>query len=107
VAFGFCFRQMTAKSAFLVMGSLIILSSILSLFIFIQGHRGLLWQTASQEDRVEISECRSTPTKMTRGLSVASSPTETVQSDAESEDRLEMHEISPVEEEVDKELVDE
>jgi hypothetical protein len=87
VAFGFCFRQMAAKSAFLVMGSLIILSSILSLLIFIHGHPGLVWRTASEEDRVESSECCSTPIKMTRGPSVASSRTETAQSDASSEER--------------------
>jgi NNP family nitrate/nitrite transporter-like MFS transporter len=107
VAFGLCFRQMAAKSAFLVMGSLIILSSILSLLIFIHGHPGLLWRTASEEDGVESSECSSTPMKMTRGPSVASSHAETAQSDAWSEERLEMHEMTLVEEEVDEELVDE
>jgi hypothetical protein len=44
---------------------------------------------------------------MTRGPSAASSRAETAQSDAGSEDRLEMHEMSLVEEEVDEELVDE
>ena len=107
VAFGFCFRQMKAKSAFLVMGSLILLSSILSLFIFIQGHPGLLWRTASEEDGVESSECPSTPIKMTREPSLTSSRAETTQSDTGSEDRLEMHEMSLVVEEVDEEPVDE
>lgn len=106
VAFGFCFRQMTAKSAFLVMGSLIILSSILSLFIFIPGQSSLLWRTAREEDEAESSEYCSTPIKMTRGPS-ASSRAETAQSDTGSEGRLEMHSMSLVEEEVDEGLVNE
>jgi NNP family nitrate/nitrite transporter-like MFS transporter len=91
VAFGLCFRQMRAKSAFLVMGSSIILSSILSLFVFIKGHPGLLWRTgASEEDGAESSEYCSTPIKTTRGPSVASSRAETTQSDTGSEDRIEI-----------------
>eukprot|EP00550_Attheya_septentrionalis_P000537 CAMPEP_0198282880 /NCGR_PEP_ID=MMETSP1449-20131203/2608_1 /TAXON_ID=420275 /ORGANISM="Attheya septentrionalis, Strain CCMP2084" /LENGTH=544 /DNA_ID=CAMNT_0043979297 /DNA_START=271 /DNA_END=1905 /DNA_ORIENTATION=+ len=42
VVFGFCFRQLSAKSAFIVMGSLIMVSSLFSVFIAIQGETRLL-----------------------------------------------------------------
>merc|ERR1719326_69245 len=42
VAFGMCFRQLKYKTAFMLMGGVIIGSAFLSLFIFIQGHAGLV-----------------------------------------------------------------
>merc|ERR1712232_94712 len=42
VGFGMGFRQLSAKSAFILMGCTIIGSSVLSLFIFIKGHAGLI-----------------------------------------------------------------
>ena len=42
VAFGMCFRQLGYKKAFILMGILILVSSFLSLFIFIKGHAGLV-----------------------------------------------------------------
>jgi NNP family nitrate/nitrite transporter-like MFS transporter len=42
VVFGFCFRQLSAKSAFIAMGSMIMVSSIFSVFIAIQGESRLL-----------------------------------------------------------------
>jgi NNP family nitrate/nitrite transporter-like MFS transporter len=43
VAFGFAFRQLDYETAFTVMGAAILGSSVLSLFIKIEGHAGLLW----------------------------------------------------------------
>jgi NNP family nitrate/nitrite transporter-like MFS transporter len=45
VAFGMCFRQLEYKQAFTVMGCCIMASSVLSVFIHIKGHSGLLWGT--------------------------------------------------------------
>lgn len=42
VAFGMCFRQMEEYDAFMVMGGCIIASSVLSVFVFIKGHAGML-----------------------------------------------------------------
>lgn len=42
VLFGLCFRQLTYKMAFTVMGACIVASAFLSIFILIKGHRGLL-----------------------------------------------------------------
>merc|ERR1712038_1805988 len=42
VCFGLCFRQLKYKTAFMLMGGVIIGSAFLSLFIFIQGHAGLV-----------------------------------------------------------------
>ena len=41
-AFSFCFRQMSSKNAFLTMGSIILCSSLLSIFININGQLRLL-----------------------------------------------------------------
>jgi nitrate/nitrite transporter NarK len=46
VVFGLCFLQMDFKKAYLTMGGLIILSSMLSIFVFIKGHPGLVWRTS-------------------------------------------------------------
>lgn len=45
VMFGLCFRQLSSKSAFTVMGSMIVCSSILGIFIFIPDESGLIWKT--------------------------------------------------------------
>jgi NNP family nitrate/nitrite transporter-like MFS transporter len=42
VAFGLGFRQLGYNQAFVVMGGTILVSSVLSLFIFIKGHAGLI-----------------------------------------------------------------
>ena len=47
VAFSLCFRQLDAKVAFVIMGIMILISSILSIFIFIRNHPGLLWNTTA------------------------------------------------------------
>ena len=44
VAFGLCFQQLSARNAFLVMGCIIVVSSILSVGIFIKGQSGLIWR---------------------------------------------------------------
>ena len=51
VLFGLCFRQFSAQTAFVIMGCTIVLSSILSIFIFIKGHPGLLWRTTLHDDQ--------------------------------------------------------
>ena len=43
VCFGLGFRQMKYKSAFVPMGSTIIVSSVLSVFVLIPGHGGIIW----------------------------------------------------------------
>jgi NNP family nitrate/nitrite transporter-like MFS transporter len=43
VAFGLCFRELDYATAFTIMGASILGSSILSLFIKIEGHAGILW----------------------------------------------------------------
>jgi NNP family nitrate/nitrite transporter-like MFS transporter len=45
VCFGIGFRQLEYRAAFMIMGFSIFGSSILSAFIFIKGHSGLLWGT--------------------------------------------------------------
>ena len=49
VAFSFCFRQLEAKKALVVMGSIIVASSVLSACITIDGHVGTLFQTPNRE----------------------------------------------------------
>jgi len=56
VAFGFCFRQMTAKAAFTAMGSIILFSSFLSMFVFIPGQNGLIWKTALPTETIKAAE---------------------------------------------------
>jgi NNP family nitrate/nitrite transporter-like MFS transporter len=43
VAFGFAFRELDYAAAFTIMGACILGSSVLSLFIKIEGHAGILW----------------------------------------------------------------
>jgi hypothetical protein len=45
VVFGLFFRQYSAQFALLLMGAGILMSSILSIFIFIKGQPGLIWRT--------------------------------------------------------------
>eukprot|EP00521_Asterionellopsis_glacialis_P008083 CAMPEP_0195288562 /NCGR_PEP_ID=MMETSP0707-20130614/5185_1 /TAXON_ID=33640 /ORGANISM="Asterionellopsis glacialis, Strain CCMP134" /LENGTH=292 /DNA_ID=CAMNT_0040348451 /DNA_START=189 /DNA_END=1067 /DNA_ORIENTATION=+ len=47
VAFGLCFRQLDAKVAFILMGIMILISSILSIFVCIRNHPGLIWNTTA------------------------------------------------------------
>lgn len=49
VLFGLFFRQLSAQDAFILMGGTIMLSSILSIFIFIKGQPGLIWRTTLRE----------------------------------------------------------
>lgn len=42
VCFGLCFRQLNDKSAFQIMGFSILVSAVMSAFVCIKGHRGLL-----------------------------------------------------------------
>ena len=50
VLFGLGFRQMNYKDAFHLMGAAILVSSILSVFIFIKGHAGLICGTDAPEN---------------------------------------------------------
>jgi NNP family nitrate/nitrite transporter-like MFS transporter len=50
VAFGMAFRQLDYATAFTIMGACILGSSVLSVFIKIEGHSGLLW---GEEDNVD------------------------------------------------------
>lgn len=43
VGFGLGFRQLGYKDAFIIMGSTILVSAVLSVFIIIKGHRGLIF----------------------------------------------------------------
>lgn len=54
--FSFCFRQLDAKMAFVVMGSTIMCSSVLSVFIFIKGHAGLLFGHDDLAPKIENAE---------------------------------------------------
>jgi nitrate/nitrite transporter NarK len=56
VVFGLCFQQMDFKHAYLTMGCLIMLSSLLSVFVFIKGQAGLVWRTSI----VTEESCKST-----------------------------------------------
>ena len=56
VAFGFCFRQMTAKAAFMTMGFIILFSSVLSIVVFIPGQSGLIWKTTVPTEPVKNVE---------------------------------------------------
>jgi hypothetical protein len=49
VLFGLFFRQLSAQTSFVYMGASIVLSSILSIFIFIKGEPGLIWRTAPHD----------------------------------------------------------
>jgi hypothetical protein len=49
VLFGLFFRQLSAQTSFVYMGATIVLSSILSIFIFIKGESGLIWRTTPHE----------------------------------------------------------
>jgi len=49
VCFGLGFRQLSYKRAFILMGLVIIASSVLSIFIFIKGHASLLMGSDSDE----------------------------------------------------------
>jgi hypothetical protein len=49
VLFGLFFRQFSFQTAFVYMGATIVLSSILSIFIFIKGESGLIWWTTPLE----------------------------------------------------------
>jgi NNP family nitrate/nitrite transporter-like MFS transporter len=51
VAFGMCFRQLEYKQAFTIMGACIMASSVLSVFIRIKGHAGLIF---GEDDAVPI-----------------------------------------------------
>jgi len=48
VAFSLCFRQLPPEKAFVIMGALIMGSSLLSAFIHINGHSGLLYRSPTQ-----------------------------------------------------------
>jgi len=54
VCFGLCFRNLPYQKAFDIMGGTIIASSILSIFIMIEGHAGMIWgEDAPEEKKVE------------------------------------------------------
>ena len=59
VAFSLCFRQLAPKKAFSIMGAIIMGSSLLSAFIRINGHSGLLYKVQTQiidKEEDQISE---------------------------------------------------
>jgi hypothetical protein len=43
VCFGLGFRQLSYNDAFAIMGSCIIASSALSIFVILPGHAGIIW----------------------------------------------------------------
>ena len=49
VCFGLGFRQMDTLKAFYLMGGCVLASGILTAFVSIKGHRGLLWGQDSEE----------------------------------------------------------
>lgn len=53
VLFSLFFRQLSAQTSFVYMGATIVLSSILSIFIFIKGESGLIWRTTLHEQPEE------------------------------------------------------
>ena len=56
VAFALCFRQMTAKQAFLSVGWAMAASSLLSVCIFVKGHPGLVCRTSVPDDSCVTEE---------------------------------------------------
>jgi hypothetical protein len=53
VLFGLFFQQLSSQTAFVYMGATIVVSSILSIFIFINGESGLIWRTTPHEQPEE------------------------------------------------------
>mmetsp|Transcript_30890 Transcript_30890/g.55997 ORF Transcript_30890/g.55997 Transcript_30890/m.55997 type:complete len:514 (-) Transcript_30890:311-1852(-) len=53
VLFGLGFRQLSYKNAFLLMGFVILGSSLSSIFLIIKGHRGLFFGTDSPENKAQ------------------------------------------------------
>jgi NNP family nitrate/nitrite transporter-like MFS transporter len=53
VGFGLGFRQLSYKNAFILMGIVILASSLSSVFIIIKGHRGLLFGEDAPENKVQ------------------------------------------------------
>merc|ERR1711935_191792 len=56
VAFSLCFRQLAPKSAFIIMGSIIMSSSLLSAFIHINDQSVLFYN--SQAHSIETQKCK-------------------------------------------------
>lgn len=54
--FSTCFRQMPAKLAFTAMGIVIVVSSVLSLVIFIPGHAGLVFRTTPTDEEMGAND---------------------------------------------------
>jgi len=59
VAFGFCFRQLSYKNAFIIMGSVIIFSSTLSIFIRFKQYGGLFYRETLPKKSNQICEVTS------------------------------------------------
>mmetsp|Transcript_31562 Transcript_31562/g.46833 ORF Transcript_31562/g.46833 Transcript_31562/m.46833 type:complete len:563 (-) Transcript_31562:262-1950(-) len=59
MAFSFCFRQLSAKSAFTIMGGIIVVSSILSIFVVIPNQSGLIWNGRGTIDDLVLTETAS------------------------------------------------
>uniref|UniRef100_A0A7S4T1D1 Nitrate/nitrite transporter n=1 Tax=Ditylum brightwellii TaxID=49249 RepID=A0A7S4T1D1_9STRA len=70
VAFGLCFRQLSAKMAFVAMGIMIVSSSVLSLVIFIPGQSSILG--SREETIVEDKEIVDTSSDDEKGTDTAS-----------------------------------
>lgn len=51
VMFGLCFRQLDYYQAFIIMGAIIMGSSVLSVFVSIKGYSKLLWGKDSPVDK--------------------------------------------------------
>lgn len=84
VAFGFCFRQMTSQAAFMMMGFIILFSSVLSVAVFIPGQSGLFCRTKVPGEiakTVAVEEGGSTPSSKLASDSVASKESETTSTD--------------------------
>jgi NNP family nitrate/nitrite transporter-like MFS transporter len=63
VLFGLGFRQLSYKQAFTLMGSVILVSSLLTMFVTIKGHRGILFGKDDDEPTAKSNRTLTVPDK--------------------------------------------
>jgi len=73
VVFGLFFRQLPAKDALIIMGTIITSVSILSIFIFIPGHPGLLFKRRNQVSNIPTLSTLSKPKVIGKNKSTSTS----------------------------------
>ena len=88
VAFGFCFRQMDSKSAFRVMGSIILVSAFLSVFVVIPGQNGLVCNNGvgPVTRNTKVIECAESDDEGRADTESAGTPPESVNNGSEGPD---------------------